>query len=84
MAPLTKKDIDIIENVQHRVTQMVPGLTKLAYEVRLRKHELPILASRRIRDDMIEVFKYVNEMYKCYYYAAAARNWKDGKKGAWF
>ena len=43
---------------------MIPGLAKLAYEDRLRKLDLPTLAFRRIRGDIIEVFKYMNEIYK--------------------
>ena len=45
---------------------MIPGLAKLAYEDRLRKLDLglPTLAIRRIRGDMIEMFKYINGIYK--------------------
>ena len=53
---------------------MNPGLAKLAYEDRLRKLDLPTLAFIMIRGDMIEMFKYMNGIYKvdCFQYAAAA------------
>ena len=43
---------------------MIPGLAKLAYADRQRKLDLPTLAFRRIRGDMIEMFKYMNGIYK--------------------
>jgi hypothetical protein len=39
-------------------------LAKLAYEERLRKLDLPTVAFGRIIDDTIEVFKYMNGIYK--------------------
>ena len=35
--PFLKKDIDLIERVQHRATKMVPSLSRLPYEERLKK-----------------------------------------------
>lgn len=62
-SPYKKKDITTIENVQKRATKMVPGLSHLSYEERLRKIKLPTLHYRRIRGDMIEVFKLLNQKY---------------------
>lgn len=62
--PYLKKDIELIEGVQHRATRMVPGLAKLAYEERLRIMNLPSLVYRRIRGDGIEVYKYVHGIYQ--------------------
>ena len=59
-----EKDIQLIDRVQHRATRMVPGLAKLAYKDRLRKLNLPSLAFRRSRGDIIEVFKYMKGNYK--------------------
>jgi hypothetical protein len=39
-------------------------LAKLAYEETLRKLDLPTVAFGRIIDDTIEVFKYMNGIYK--------------------
>ena len=61
--PYKKKDITTLENVQRRATKMVPGLGDKSYEDRLRELKLPTLTYRRIRGDMIEVFKLVNDMY---------------------
>lgn len=61
--PHLKKDIDMLENVQHRATRMVPGLSKLSYEERLKKLDIPTLAYRRARGDAIETYKYTHGMY---------------------
>ena len=62
-APYRKKHIDMIENVQKRATRLVPGLKDLPYQERLKILKLPSLAYRRIRGDMIETFKILNNKY---------------------
>jgi len=62
--PYLKKDIEMIDRVQHRATRMVPGLSKLNYEDRLRRMELPTPEYRRCRGDAIEVYKYLHGIYK--------------------
>ena len=52
--------ITTIENVQRRATKLVPPLRNLTYEDRLRKLQLPTLAYRRLRGDMIELYKNFN------------------------
>jgi hypothetical protein len=54
---------DIIENVQKRATKQIPGMKNLSYEKRLRKFELPTLSYRRLRGDMIEVYKIIQGHY---------------------
>jgi hypothetical protein len=61
--PFMKKHIDMIENVQRRATKLIPGLSELTYEERLRKLKLPSLSYRRSRGDMIEVYKIVTNKY---------------------
>ena len=56
-SPHMKKDIQLIENVQRRATKQLPKISKLPYSERLRQLDLPTLRYRRIRGDMIEVFK---------------------------
>jgi plasmid maintenance system killer protein len=56
---LCVKHIDMIENVQKRATKQIPGMKNLSYEERLRKLELPTLSYRRLRGDMIEVYKII-------------------------
>ena len=55
-SPHMKKDIQLIENVQRRATKL-PKISNLPYSERLRQLDLPTLRYRRIRGDMIEVFK---------------------------
>ena len=61
--PYLKKDIELLENVQHRATRMVPGLAKLSYTDRLMKPDLPTLVYHRNRGDAIEVYKYLHGTY---------------------
>eukprot|EP00794_Sanderia_malayensis_P009768 gene9768-10767_t len=58
--PHKVKDITSIENVQRRATKLIPSLNHLSYEERLRKLNLPSLEYRRLRGDMIEVYKQFN------------------------
>ena len=51
------QDIDNIENVQRRMTKKIPSLREDTYEERLTKTELVCLEMRRLRNDLIEVFK---------------------------
>ena len=59
-SPELRKDIDAIERVQHRATRSIPGLARLSYEERLKKTGLYTLERRRLRGDMIEMFKIMN------------------------
>ena len=60
-----KKDMQLLEGVQHWATRMVPGLSKLNYEQRLKLMDLRSLSYRRLRGDVIEVvYKYMNGIYK--------------------
>ncbi|XP_053390990.1 uncharacterized protein LOC128553828 [Mercenaria mercenaria] len=61
--PYKKKDILVIENIQRRATKMIPGLSNFSYEEKLRTLKLLTLKYRRLRGDMIEVFKLLNDMY---------------------
>lgn len=47
----------LIENVQKRATKRIPGFSDLSYPERLRRLNMPTLAYRRLRGDMIHVFK---------------------------
>ncbi len=55
--PLFNKDRQIIEKVQRRATRLVPELKDSEYTDRLRALKLPTLAYRRLRGDMIQVYK---------------------------
>ena len=55
--------IDELEAVQRRATKLLPGFKDISYEERLRRLRLPTLAYRRIRSDMIETYKIIQEIY---------------------
>ena len=62
-SPRLKKHRESIENVQRRATKMIPGMKELSYIERLKKLELPTLAYRRLRGDLIEIFKIMTGKY---------------------
>jgi ribonuclease P/MRP protein subunit RPP40 len=55
--PHLAKDINLIENVQRRATRMIPELCGMTYEERLMVLNLTTLETRRLRGDLIEIFK---------------------------
>lgn len=61
--PYKQKHIDIIEGVQRRATKLVPGLRNLPYEERLKRLNLPTMVYRRLRGDMIEIYKCTRDVY---------------------
>ena len=63
MVPLQKGDIEAIEKVQKRATKLVTLLKKLPYQERLLQLNLHTLKYRRLRGDMIEVYKIAHYMY---------------------
>ena len=54
-----KEDVTI-ENVQRRATKLVRSVSGFDYPIRLRKLGLPTLQYRRIRQDLIETYKILN------------------------
>ena len=59
-SPHLKKYISNIERVQRRATKLIDGFKNLEYQERLLRLNLPTLAFRRLRGDMIEVFKHLH------------------------
>jgi ribonuclease P/MRP protein subunit RPP40 len=55
--PYLKKDIELIEGVQRRATKLTKSLKDETYENRLKKLHLTTMETRRLRGDLIEVFK---------------------------
>ena len=55
--PYLKKDIEKLEDIQHKVTRLVPGLRKKGYNDRLEKLRLTTLETRRKRGDLIQFYK---------------------------
>lgn len=58
-SPYYKKDIEKLERVQRRVTKLIPRLRNKTYEDRLKELNLYSLSKRRLRGDLIEVFKII-------------------------
>ena len=56
-SPHLIKHIDDLENVQPRATKQIPNFSSLSYVERLKKLHLPTLSYRRIRGDLIQVYK---------------------------
>ena len=95
-APHLSKHINMLENVQIRATKVVDGLQNLDYSERLKKLDLPTLAYRRLRGDLIEVFKHFHtydretlshsfrprqRSSRTHGYQLHHRNTKDGVRG---
>ena len=56
-SPYKKKYMDSLEKVQRRATRMLPGMAYKGYEERLRMLGIPSLTYRRLRGDVLEMFK---------------------------
>ena len=98
--PYLAKDIDELEKVQHRITKLVPGLEDLPYEDRCKELKLPTLKERRLRGDLIEVYKILRgfegtdytKFFKIRHSNTRGHQWKLEKKehsgglerGGWF
>ena len=54
--PYFKKDIDLIEGVQRRMTKMIPALRSYDYPTRLTELHLTTLQERHTRQDLITVY----------------------------
>jgi len=62
-SPDYSKDIKLHEGVQRRATKLINSMGNLHYEERLRHLGLMSLETRRVRGDLIEVFKFLNGSY---------------------
>ena len=58
--PTTKKNIQLVENIQKRATKILPELKDLPYRQRLIRLNLPTLHYRRKRYDLIQLYKIVH------------------------
>ena len=62
-SPYLRKHIDSIETVQRRFTKRIDNASNLDYQDRLCKFKLPSLEYRRLRGDLIEVYKILHGIY---------------------
>jgi len=78
--PPTKGDIEATEKIQKRATKLVISLRKLPYKERLQHLNLYTLKYRRLRGDMVEVFKILHHMYDSSVAPELIRNTYRGSK----
>ena len=62
--PINERDADMLEGVQRRATKMIQSLRNLSYEERLKRLGMFTLRRRRLRGEMIEVFKIIHGIDK--------------------
>ena len=60
-SPHLRKYTKLIEDVQIRATRLVDRFDKMEYQERLKQLNLPTLAYRRLRGDMIETYKHFHK-----------------------
>ena len=61
--PRSKKNVRLLESIQRRATKLIPSISHLSYQERLETLKLPSLVYRRHRGDMIQAFKFINNIW---------------------
>ena len=59
-----KKDMELLEQVQRKDTEMIRGLENLSNEERLRELVLFSLKKRRLQEELITAFQCLKGVYK--------------------
>ena len=60
-SPFYEKDKFLLEQVQRRATRLIPEVRNLPYHLRLKHLGLTTLELRRIRGDMLQVYKFLSD-----------------------
>ena len=61
-SPHTKKYQEKIERLQRRATKLIPEIKDLSYEQRLKSLNLSTLQFRRLRNDLIHIYKITHNL----------------------
>ena len=61
-SPHLRRDIDKIEKIQRRATKTIPDIRNHSYHQRIQDPDLISLVQRRLRGQLIKVFKYMNNL----------------------
>ena len=75
------KDKECLEKVQKRATRMIEECKGLSYEERLKLTQLTTLETRRLRADMIEVYRILKSIDKVDPVKFFSRNLSDNLRG---
>ena len=79
--PYLKKDIDLLEGVQHRATKMILGYKHYCYEDRLALCQLSTLEGRILRGDRIQAFKLLKGLDQINYNNFFVLDVNTGRRG---
>ncbi len=63
-SPLHKQDIDRLENVQRSFTKRIGGFWELSYSERLNRCDIETLEMRRLKRDLVLVYKIIHNLVK--------------------
>ena len=62
-SPYLMKHITALENIKRRATNLIPGYKELDYKERITRLNIPTLSYRRLRGDMITIYKILTGKY---------------------
>lgn len=57
-----RKEINLLEKIQQSATKMIPTLSAQPFEERLKSLSLFTLGKRRLRENVIQVYKYLKKI----------------------
>ena len=82
-SPTLKKDIEKLERVQKRATKLIPSIRHMGYQRRLKELNLFTLETRRLRGQLIEVFKILRGFENIDYQSIFSLNTNRTRNHGW-